>query len=894
LVFDGRDDYVEIKDPFKNNTTFTISLWVKPSALNDGTWHGILGKRWGELCSKPGLWVAPDKSGLHYDSYGQQGNGQYSGILNNFFSAKDSWVHITWVKEGTQYRFYRNGKLFETKPAPETFYTAKTSYWLGRVDYFFAGAMTEVSIWSVARTEADIQKDMHQHLKGDEPGLSYYWAFNEGNGNTVHERVTRPKDGVIRGATWQQAELPLPIPAHTPRAIAPVLAFDGVDDSVEVQDPFQNNTTFSICLWVKPSVKDDGARHGILGKTGDENLKPSLWVAEYDSALQYDSYTPAGKNRYSQVLSNFFTALDQWVHIAWVKQGSEYRFYRNGELFATKPAPATFYTAATSYLIGRVDNFFAGQMTEVSVWSVARTQEDIQKDMHRRLKGDEAGLAYYWAFNEGSGNTAHDKAKNAKHGTINGATWQEAAVPVASPEPAAATSKPKVLQPLLAFDGKDDFVELPALSLPSGNEITVSFWAYVDDLFYGDATVISGVDSANRLGLTITAPINSREISFLDGGDGISQPILFTEYRGKWSHWALTKNATAGEMKIYRNGELFHSATGKTVPLAPMAKVVLGKRPDHNMSYYQGKLKDVSIWSRARSQEEIKADMNRPLVGNEAGLVGYWPLNEGTGTVVNDRTSNANHGTIQGATWQQAEGPGASPQPAFAKVLQPVLAFDGVDDYVETPDPFDSTTNFTISLWNYRIHPAMSSGAIMGKSGGGEKYLKPTVLSFGATRLVYNLCSSDGKASTKLVEGFFADQEPWLHITWVKEGKEVRIYRNGELFGTYSAPDNFYTSSKTCYWLGRWGGTTGGNLLGYITDVNIWSVARTQADIQKDMRRRLQGDEPGLCYYLPLNEASGTTAFDLANRPNHGKIIGATWQQSEVPIASPPAEQKVP
>jgi hypothetical protein len=883
-VFDGQDDYVEIKDPFKNNTTFTISLWVKPSVLNDGTWHGILGKRWGELCSKPGLWVDRDSSALHYDSYAPEGNLRYSDSLKDFFSAKDEWVHITWVKEGTEYRFYRNGELFATKPAPETFYTAKTSYWIGRVDNFFAGEITEVSFWSVARTQEVIQKEMRQHLKGDEPGLTYYWAFNEGSGNTVHECVTRPKDGVIRGATWQQAELPFPIPAHTPRAIAPVLAFDGVDDSVEVQDPFENNTTFSICLWVKPSVLDDGVWHGILGKSGDENRKPSLWVAPHNSALHYDSYTPAGKNRYSDVLSNFFVAKDQWVHIAWVKEGSENRFYRNGELFATKPAPKTFYTAKTSYFIGRVDNFFAGEMTEVSVWSVARTQADIQNDMHRRLKGDEAGLAYYWAFNEGSGSTANDKAKNANHGTINGATWRQAGVPVAGAESEAANSEPKVLEPVLVFDGKNDFVELPAKSVPSGNEITVSFWAYGGETLPKDTSVISAADSANKLTLDINVPLSGGGISFSGGGESIIKVALFTEYRGKWSHWAFTKNATAGEMKIYLNGELFHSETGKTLPLAQIAKVFLGKKTGGTICYYHGKVKDLSVWSRARSQDEIKADMNRPLVGNEAGLVGYWPLNEGTGTAVSDRTSNGNHGTINGATWQQAEGP-LAPVKLAGKVWQSVLAFDGGDDYVETGDPFDSSTTFTMSLWIYAVGGTGIRG-IIGKAGGGENSGKPSLTLWAPTKLVYELSSDRGQNFRRILDKFFEAPEQWVHLTWVKEGKESRIYRNGELFATNPAPESFYRSSKTCYWIGLLGGNSVG-FAGYITDVNIWSVARTQADIQKDMRRRLQGDEPGLCYYLPLNESSGTTVFDMANRPNHGKIIGAIWRQSEVPIASP-------
>ncbi len=50
------------------------------------------------------------------------------------------------------------------------------------------------------------------------------------------------------------------------------------------------------------------------------------------------------------------------------------------------------------------------------VWKIARTQEDIQKDMYRRLEGTEAGLVGYWALNEGSGDTVSDKTGNGNNG----------------------------------------------------------------------------------------------------------------------------------------------------------------------------------------------------------------------------------------------------------------------------------------------------------------------------------------------------------------------------------------------------------------------------------------------------------------------------------------------
>ncbi|MCU0518286.1 MAG: LamG domain-containing protein, partial [Oscillatoria sp. Prado101] len=67
---------------------------------------------------------------------------------------------------------------------------------------------------------------------------------------------------------------------------------------------------------------------------------------------------------------------------------------------------------------------------------------------------------------------------------------------------------------------------------------------------------------------------------------------------------------------------------------------------------YNGCLAEVRVWNKARTQAEIQADMSKRLTGKEAGLVGYWPLNdvrvEGSALKVADITGNFT-GTVTGA-----------------------------------------------------------------------------------------------------------------------------------------------------------------------------------------------------------------------------------------------------
>ena len=68
----------------------------------------------------------------------------------------------------------------------------------------------------------------------------------------------------------------------------------------------------------------------------------------------------------------------------------------------------------------------------------------------------------------------------------------------------------------------------------------------------------------------------------------------------------------------------------------------------HNLN---GNADNFTIWNKALAQSEIQQYMSSPPTGNEAGLVGYWNFNEGSGNTITDLSGNGNNGTINGASW---------------------------------------------------------------------------------------------------------------------------------------------------------------------------------------------------------------------------------------------------
>lgn len=100
----------------------------------------------------------------------------------------NKWQHLAVTYNGSKYRIYINGKDGGSKdvaPGPVIF---------GNVNWFSADTwwsgckilISEARIWSVCRSEVQIQNNMNV-TSPKSPGLEAYWKFNEGKGNVFED-----------------------------------------------------------------------------------------------------------------------------------------------------------------------------------------------------------------------------------------------------------------------------------------------------------------------------------------------------------------------------------------------------------------------------------------------------------------------------------------------------------------------------------------------------------------------------------------------------------------------------------------------------------------------------------------------------------------------------------
>lgn len=213
------------------------------------------------------------------------------------------------------------------------------------------------------------------------------------------------------------------------------------------------------------------------------------------------------------------------------------------------------------------------------------------------------------------------------------------------------------------------------------------------------------------------------------------------------------------------------------------------------------------------------------------------------------------------------------------------LSLNGVTGtYAQVNNNVPFNTNFTVEAWVYVRSYNSWSRVIDFANGPNDDnvYLALTSGSSGdATAGVFTNTGTPTLSATNVIP---IDQ--WAHLALTLSGTNGTIYLNGNIAGSgpLNIPPNLV---RTNNYIGRSNYSGDGYANTAYSDIRIWSVARTQGQIQADMNQRLSGDETGLVAYWPCTQTSGTTLTNLSGSGNlyNATLLGnAGWTNSGPPI----------
>lgn len=100
---------------------------------------------------------------------------------------------------------------------------------------------------------------------------------------------------------------------------------------------------------------------------------------------------------------------------------------------------------------------------------------------------------------------------------------------------------------------------------------------------------------------------------------------------GVWYHVAGVYDSSAGKLRVYINGELDKEVTAGGSASDSNSNFAIGCNfsggSDAAASFFDGLLRNVRVWNVARTQAQIRADMNVDTPSDTTGLQGNWILN---------------------------------------------------------------------------------------------------------------------------------------------------------------------------------------------------------------------------------------------------------------------------
>ena len=106
-------------------------------------------------------------------------------------------------------------------------------------------------------------------------------------------------------------------------------------------------------------------------------------------------------------------------------------------------------------------------------------------------------------------------------------------------------------------------------------------------------------------------------------------------------------------MKIYVDGKLENMLAETGTITTSSTQLILGS--ELNGTYYTGSLDEIRLFNVAKTQAQIRTDMFQgETLASSTGLVARYKCDEGTGTSLEDSSSNTNTGTLSSAFWAGA------------------------------------------------------------------------------------------------------------------------------------------------------------------------------------------------------------------------------------------------
>lgn len=629
------------------------------------------------------------------------------------------------------------------------------------------------------------------------------------------------------------------------------LDFDGTDDFVEatVNAAFDYENGYTIETWVKVAVPVGGNYPVFsVGSSSISDIEVYVQSGTNRLVVAHDRGEAATFGGYSYSIP----PNNQWFHLAITYDGvSAIKVYFDGiEQSVTDvsfaPAGALTKTAGLTMKIGKIANTafgayggrFVGQLDEVRVWKIARTEIELLANKDVCLDGTETDLEYYFRLDDSTGTTATDLV-NGTNGTLTNmdaiTDWIASGTNMICAEYASCDFQ--MTTEVTIGDNTDPTANAQNISvqIDAGTGVATITPAMIDD------------GSSDNCAAGLTLSLSQTEFGCDDIGTN-TVTLTVEDAAGNQSTIDATVTVTSSI-----NDETITASAANFCSGSSYVDITTGSSVD-GIDYYL----------RNNSNDSI---IDGPITGTDSGLT-------------------FNSGNLTETTTFNVYGEFTAPGPHSA------LDFDGVNDKVVTAFVPPAGNNLTVELWVYPRDASFSRilSSYQGNSTvlAGEIVLDTYDPTFNNGRGLRFYISGAGHVSHFLTVPNVLTLNSWNHVAATFHSGVIKLFVDGILVGTSATgPFTSRPQSSATITIGedRIEGGAAEYFNGQMDEIRIWDTAKSESEILASKNSCLTGSEYGLQLYYNFDENTGLATNDLAGS-NNGTLTnmdGATdWISSGV------------
>jgi len=673
--FDGVNDDIIMSTVATTQTdNFTISVWVKPSTLNQFAYilnNGDGGNGYGILQAN-GAGSSGNTVTAIYHNVTYLNSGQVMATAN-------VWYHIVLVRSSGISRFYVNGVTtgFTNAATPNTPVGRLT---IGVITGIlrFNGSIDEVKIYNTALNGAQVLQEFNtSQLPIPSTNLQHWFKADAGISKDANNLVTQWQDQSLnQGKAIQNSSSSQPLWVDNILNTKPVVRFDGSNDIFQV---FQNNGTTPV--------------------TSPAGLEFTFFIAIKAttpvSAIRYQGSGSCLAYPYNfQGVANGFIACSDGGPSAGIPHGLSASEFNIGTARYKANTTNGMQTFANGLLVGQrnsanissigsdplgfggclsgcgVPEFFGGDIAEIIIYDRAVTNAE-------RLEVEAYLADKYSVENQ-----------------------------VAQQKPGSGTA--------ISFDGADDHITTGAYLVPTVGNFTTEMWVFNRSNTAGPREFISQGSSGSAFYMGTANLTGIIRLGDTWQNTGVVMPL------NKWVHLAVVKSGTNGT--LYLNGIQVATQTNYMISVAG-TQTLIGRQYGGLDEFPDANLDEVRIWNIGLTQTQIRERMCRKISNGDVlinNLVGYYNFDESTGNTAFDGTSNVNNGTLTNGPTRVTSGAaiGNTSTHNYVTTGLPTanLSFNGQDNLAVTYTAGTFTSEAGTHIYSVNEKPNTENGITAGSN----------------------------------------------------------------------------------------------------------------------------------------------------------------------------------